>query len=100
MLKIIVGTDANHFLADNELNFLNYVPDTKEQVTSTKMRTHLQAQFHKSGIYTSEAKDFILSNLPIKDYSVDVITGEKMCEKELLPNNRHPFDHFLVVANI
>lgn len=48
MLKIIIGMDANHYLAETEKNFLNTVPDDPKIVTSTKQRTHLQCQFHKA----------------------------------------------------
>ena len=48
MLKIIIGMDANHYLAEAEKNFLNTVPDDPSMVTSTKQRTHLQVQFHKA----------------------------------------------------
>jgi hypothetical protein len=48
MLKIIVGIDANHFIKETNNNFLNTVPGEEVQTTSTKKRTHLQAQFHKA----------------------------------------------------
>lgn len=30
MLKIIIGTDANHFIGGCKSNFLNFIPKTKE----------------------------------------------------------------------
>lgn len=66
LLNIIVGIDANQYLGETQGNMFNYVPQKIEQVTSTKKRTHLQAQLKKSGVFTSELKDHILSTLPVK----------------------------------
>lgn len=98
MLRVIVGANCSQYLAADKNNFLNTVPDTPDEQTSTKMRTYLQAQLSKAGQYTSLVKDHLFSTLPFKEHSIDLIDGSRAVREDLLPNNRHPFDHYLVVG--
>ena len=95
-LVIIVGTDANHKLSSNQL-FKVYPDDNIP--TTRKKRTHLQCQFEKANKLVEESKDFIVTNIEISSSRVETI---RMWESsnELLPNDSHPFDHFLVTANL
>lgn len=70
LMKIIIGTDANHFIGGCPTNFLNFVPKTVEEITSNKMRTHVQVQFKKAGDQSKAGKDYILTNLDIKEYRI------------------------------
>ncbi len=68
--------DANHFIGGSPFNFLNFVPKSKEEFTTIKKRTFLQVQFRKSDELSRMGKDYVLSNLNIKDYSIIKINGE------------------------
>lgn len=67
--------DANQFIGGHPSNFLNFAPKTKEEVTSIKMRTYIQSQFKKSGELSKMGKDYILTNLDIKGYQIQKVTG-------------------------
>lgn len=59
-----------------------------------------QAQFKKGNILVQESKDKIISNFPIKDHYISYINGHKINKDSLVPSDDHPFDHFVVVAEI
>lgn len=60
----------------------------------------MQVQFKKAEKLSKCAKDFILTNLNIKEYSVQTIDGKPADLNMLLPTDLHPFDHFVVNALI
>lgn len=64
------------------------------------MRTHLQVQFKKAREQSKSGKDYILTNLEIKDYRIEKINGEIAGEGDLLPSDEHPYDHFIVNAQM
>lgn len=49
---------------------------------------------------SKEAKDYIISNMDIKDYFVEKINGSPVSDKDLIPSLDHPYDHFIVRASI
>lgn len=57
----------------------------------------MQAQLKKAGVKVSEVKDHVASTLPIKSYKIEKIDG-KESQNELLPNEAHPYDHYIVKA--
>jgi phosphatidylserine decarboxylase len=57
----------------------------------------MQAQFKKSGIAVSEVKDHIVASRQIEESTIEKIDGEESTN-ELLPNDIHPYDHYLVRA--
>lgn len=58
----------------------------------------MQVQFKKSGELVKSNKDAILSNLEFKEYSIRKVNGELATEKDLIPSDEHPYDHFIVTA--
>ena len=59
-----------------------------------------QGQFHKGNLVVAESKDKIMSTLPLSGGSIRYITNEEVQEKALIPTDKHPFDHFVLVAYI
>jgi hypothetical protein len=57
-----------------------------------------QGQYHKGNLVVAESKDKIISDLKITGGSIRYITNEEVKEKCLIPTDRHPFDHFVLVA--
>lgn len=96
-LKIIVGIDANQFL--KSMDSFNVFPLSQHHFTTRKRRTDMQLQFSKAGIIAQDIRDHIITNLPFKESIVQTIKG-KSIGNELLPNEKHPFDHFAVRATI
>lgn len=68
-------------------------------MTTAKKRTMMQFQFHKSDILVEEAKDYLISSFDLKEGKIETITQHESSNK-LLPNDDHPFDHFVVSAKI
>ena len=95
--KIIVGMDANHFLKAKDQ--FHTFPNAENTITTRKKRTFLQPQFNKANKLVEEIKDLLLSNLTIKNGSVETIEGKPGSE-ELLPNDSHPYDHLIVKGKI
>jgi hypothetical protein len=97
--------DANHYL--DERNFRDeegvqkffMVPDTPEKPTSIKKRSFLQAQYKKAGVSVSEVKDEIVTTHKIVEYAIEKINGEESSD-ELIPNDIHPYDHYIVKSVI
>lgn len=58
----------------------------------------LQGQFHKGNILIAESKDKIISNLQIVSGSLRYINNEKPNNDSLIPTDKHPFDHYVIVA--
>ena len=55
----------------------------------------MQAQLKKAGVQVSEVKDEIITTHKILEYRVENINGEESTD-ELLPNDVHPYDHYVV----
>lgn len=99
-LKIIVGMDANHYVKQVLLDPKTYiVPNSGRVGTSIKKRTYIQAQLHKADQRINEVKDHIVSTLPITQHWLELVDGNDS-QRELLPNDQHPFDHFIVKARL
>lgn len=92
-LNMIVGMDANQWI--NPQDFLSSFPDSNETITTSKKRTMMQMQYHKSDILVQETKDYLMTNMLIKECRVETVLQKEMPET-LLPNCNHPFDHFVV----
>ena len=75
------------------------VPKDKLTPTSIKKRTYIQAQIKKAGLKAEEVKDHIVSTLPINQHWIELVNGNDS-QRELLPNNVHPYDHFIVKARL
>lgn len=105
LLRIVIGMDANHFLVtDNFLNtdgrpVFNMVPDSPERPTTVKKRSFMQAQYKKGGVEVSEVKDEIVTTHKIVEWGIERIDG-KESTGELLPNDEHPYDHYVIRAVI
>ena len=107
-IKIIIGMDANQCLFSSKRNFFYTVPNLEAKTTSTKKRTSMQVQFHKTDVEVCEIKDHLMSTQPIlveqviKNFesgskrSVFMINGSDKVEEVYLPNSDHPYDHFVV----
>ena len=104
-LKIVIGMDANNFLAQENLfnekkeKVFGMAPDRQNKPTTVKKRSFMQAQFKKAGEAVSEVKDHVASTLPILSYRIERIDG-KDSSNELLPNQTHPYDHYIVSATL
>jgi hypothetical protein len=57
-----------------------------------------QGQFHKGNVLVAEGKDKIISTLPILKGSLRYINNEKPDNYSLIPTDKHPFDHYVVVV--
>jgi len=57
-----------------------------------------QGQFHKGNKLVAESKDKIISTLPIIQGSLRYINNEKPNNESLIPTDKHPFDHFVLVV--
>lgn len=74
-------------------------PDVPEKPTTVKKRSFMQAQYKKAGVAVSEVKDHIVTTHTILESSIEKINGEESTD-ELLPNDTHPYDHYVVKAII
>ena len=95
--EVICGMDANSFIKPFDER-LHLFPDSEEQFTSIKKRTAMQVQSSKAEKLVKELKDAIMTTLPIQTKHVFTISGKEPGEKEFLPLDDHPFDHFLIFA--
>jgi hypothetical protein len=93
--------DANHFvetanLMNDEGQQIFFVkPDIQDKPTTIKKRTFMQAQLKKAGVAVAEVKDCIATTNQIVDARIEKINGEESTD-ELLPNDTHPYDHYIV----
>lgn len=69
-------------------------------MTTVKKRTLTQGQYHKGNKTVAESKDKIMSTLKITSGSIRLIDGSEAKSKSLIPTDAHPFDHYVVVANL
>lgn len=101
--KVICGGDFNTNIYSNTSIF-----DVKEhpniKISSYKMRTSLQAQFDKTYKKDKSKKDdFVVKDCSVLGASVIMIDEENyqkvtedIDESYIIPNNFHPFDHYIV----
>jgi hypothetical protein len=101
--KVILGGDFNCNIYDNcEIFGIN--DNSNIAITSFKQRTSVQPQFDKTNKKDKSKKDdFVIQGYNIVDCYVtmldngDGLTVTSECDNSyLLPNNNHPFDHFIV----
>ena len=98
--NVILGGDLNSYLGAMKEENLNIFPVEEEQITTIKKRTYTQGQFHKADKIVKESKDKIITNLQIRKGQVTYMDGTEPNEHTLVPTNQHPFDHFVVVAQL
>lgn len=99
---IIVGGDINIFMGFDgtfEKTF-NFYPTKEEELTTIKKRTMTQGQYHKGNIVVAESKDKIMSTLKLIKGSIRYIDNTEAGKEGLIPTDRHPFDHFVLVVNL
>ena len=58
----------------------------------------MQGQYKKANRLITENKDKIISTLKIHNGSVSFVSGEGATKNSLIPNEDHPFDHFVVLT--
>lgn len=93
----MVGIDSNHFLGPRA--GLDIFPRSQDQATTCKKRSSMQCQFSKANQLVQEAKDHILTNGTLADLRTLDAQGADVAG-QLLPNERHPYDHFFVVGRV
>ena len=71
-------------------------PNDSSTATTVKKRTSIQAQTHKSNVIVVACKDLIITTENNTDSRVSTINGNEVDKKMFLPNDDHPFDHFVV----
>jgi hypothetical protein len=97
--EIILGGDLNSFFPHFS-NKINIFPEEEGDLTTVKKRTMTQCQFNKGRKLVEESKDKIISTLPIIKGSIKYINNEDPQKGSLVPNDSHPFDHLVVVAEL
>ncbi len=75
-------------------------PTKPSEYTTIKKRTMVQCQYNKGDVKVEESKDKIISNLPMSKQAIKLISGKVADEKDQLPQDSHPFDHFVVMATL
>ena len=96
---IICGADVNSYLQKWEEG-LHVYPSDNSQPTTLKKRTHAQVQRKKAEVVSGESKDAIISTLPIIEGAIRTMEGGWPETSTFLPLDQHPFDHFLVAAEL
>ena len=89
--------DANSYVAPFDKRIFMF-PESASIFTTVKKRTSMQVQTKKAEKLIQENKDIFLTTLPFHMHHVMKIDGDKPEEKNYLPSNEHPFDHFLIFA--
>lgn len=101
--RVIVGGDFNCNIYD-DCNIFGLGDNPNIAITTFKQRTSVQPQFDKTNKKDKSKKDdFVIRGYNIIDSNVTMLDGENIREVNgdcddsyLLPNNNHPFDHFIV----
>ena len=65
-LHIMMGIDANHSLIDHPDNSYSTLPSLHDKTTSSKKRTSMQVQLHKTNVDVYEVKDHLISTIPFQ----------------------------------
>jgi len=99
-IQIILGLDSNHFMNPDKYPDFHISPAAETQSTTIKKRTAIQLQSKKTNVIVMETKDQIVSSMPIAKSHVVMIDGKNFTDKTYLPCEAHPFDHFLVWAEL
>ena len=60
----------------------------------------MQLQTSKANVIVMETKDHLVSTLREKHHFIGMINGNWIDEKIYLPCDAHPFDHFVVCAEL
>ena len=66
------------------------------------MRTLTQTQKTKALEISTRKKDFIITDLKLVDPAVELANGTQVSKKNapLIPNDKHPYDHFIVSGTV
>ena len=69
--------------------------------TTRKKRTWLQSQRNKADVEDKMCRDFLFSDLPMKEVRIELLGGklDTATENNLL-TNEHPFDHYIVSGSL
>lgn len=95
-------SQINFETADKRFIKVNAFPYHNDDITCYKMRTLTQAQKSKALEISFCKKDYIITDLKQFDQLVVMADGTPVTKANapLLPNDRHPFDHFIVSAEV
>ena len=101
--KVILGGDFNCNIY-NDCEIFDVSDNSNIVITSFKQRTSVQPQFDKTNKKDKSKKDeFVIRGYKVTDCFVsmldsgeDKIVTSECDDSYLLPNNNHPFDHFIV----
>ena len=101
--RVIVGGDFNCNIY-NDCEIFGVGDNPNIAITTFKQRTSVQPQFDKTNKKDKSKKDdFVIRGYNIIDCNATMLDGENTREVSgdcddsyLLPNNNHPFDHFIV----
>lgn len=99
-LELILGTDSNHFMDPALYKGYSFIPNQQKMSTTSKKRTWMQLQTSKANVIVMETKDHLVSTLREKHHFIGMINGNWIDEKIYLPCDAHPFDHFVVCAEL
>ena len=80
--------------------FKFFPTQSSQQDTTWKRRTWLQSQRNKADVYDKKCRDFIFSDLPIKNGQIELLGGLRGRKQDNLMTNEHPFDHFVVSGTV
>lgn len=98
--EIIAGGDFNTYL-ENVSDQLESYPHSQKDMTTLKKRTISQGQFKKANKEDHNSKDKVLSTKPIITGKISSLNGRIINPKgQMIPNDNHPFDHFLLVTYV
>lgn len=75
-------------------------PSRPDMITTYKKRTASQAQFKKSELTVRESKDKIVSTVSFSYGEIRTMDGFETINDQMIPSNKHPFDHFLCITEI
>jgi hypothetical protein len=95
---LLIGIDANSFIDSKQEQALRLFPTKEEVATTYKERTWIQAQVGKANVVARSCKDHLISDLSLLKCEVTLINGANL--NVLIPTEAHPYDHYLVSAQI
>ena len=102
--QLVCGGDVNSYFGPDrspifKQGFEMY-PSREDEHTTIKQRTRTQAQWKKAELKVEESKDKVMSTLRVKGGKIVLINGDETRNKNILPSDNHPFDHFAVVTTL
>ena len=92
---IILGGNINFKIQKKLYDILIFARNYKASKNIGIFNSFMQAQLKKAGVAVAEVKDCIATTNQIVDARIEKINGEESTD-ELLPNDTHPYDHYIV----